>query len=416
MAEKFILSSGMRLLVEYMPHLHSVSAGVWVDTGSALEQDGQFGISHLLEHMMFKGTTRRSALEISSAMDHVGGVLNAFTGKEQTCYYTRCLDEQFGLAIELLADMYHNSLLDAAELEREKNVVIEEINMYEDSPDDLVMDLFAATLWPGHGYGRSISGSAADVAALDRPQVAAYYAARYHAADTVLAVAGSIPPERAAALAEQYFAPAAATPHAPLAAPTAVSGDGYISKDIEQTHVCLGFPALAVTDDDYYAAAILNSAFGGSASARLFQEIREKRGLSYSAYSYFDAFAHGGYFLAYASTQPANCAELIDVMTAEFARLAADGLTAGEIDRCKQQLKGSMLLNMESSGYMMSKLGKHELTLGRVYTAEETVARLMAVTEEDIRRVARRLVVPGRAVLAQVGPEQCPRFAGRLFA
>ena len=416
--EKIVLHNGLRLLVEYMPHLRSVSTGIWVDTGSAHEQEGQFGISHLLEHMMFKGTTHRSALEISSAMDNVGGVLNAFTGREQTCYYTRCLDEQVELALDLLADMYQNSLFDAAELEREKNVVIEEINMYEDTPDERVLDLFAQTLWPQHGYGRSISGSAADVAALDRQQVVDYHHAHYTAGQTVLAMAGSIAPQRAAELVERLF-----TPHAAAAAPERLSpplqsagGDGYVAKNIEQTHVCLGFPAFSATDDDYYAASILNSAFGGSSSARLFQEIREKRGLSYGAYSYFDAFDCGGYFLAYASTQPANCAELIDVMAEEFHRLAEDGLTEDEVERSKQQLKGAMLLNMESTSYMMRKLGRHELTFGRVYSVDELVAQLMAVTPEDVRRVARRLVVPGKAVLAQVGPQQCPRFAGRLFA
>ena len=417
MAEKIILSNGVRLLLEYMPHLHSVAAGVWADTGSARETPEQWGVSHLLEHMLFKGTPTRNSLQLSAAMDDVGGVLNAFTSKEQTCYYTRALDEDLPLALDLLSDMYCRSLLDANELERERGVVIEEINMYEDSPDELVLDLFSATVWPEHSYGRSISGTVDSVSALGREPLAAYWQERYTAENTVLALAGNVSPEQGRELAERYFGGVrqGRNPQPALPEPVFRPGQAFIHKDIEQNHVCLGFPGVSIGDDDYYAAAIACNLFGGSASARLFQEIREKRGLAYSAFSHLDCFNRGGSFFAYASTQPEKTRELVEVMADEFARLAVEGLPADDIERSKRQLKGSMLLGLESTGAVMNKLGKLELALGRVYSPEETTERLMAVTPGDVTRVIRRLVRPGCLALAQVGPECCELQAKELF-
>lgn len=417
MAEKYVLSNGMRLLLEYMPHLRSVSAGVWADTGSARETPAQWGVSHLLEHMLFKGTPTRTSLQLSAAMDDVGGVLNAFTSKEQTCYYTKALDEDLELSLDLLSDMYCRSLLDEKDMERERGVVIEEINMYEDSPDELVLDLFFSTLWPEHSYGRSISGTVQSVSALSRQQLFDYWRAHYTAENTVLALAGNVSPERGRELAESFFGGVqpGPGPQAGLPSPLSCSGQAFIEKDIEQNHICMGFPGLSLGDEDYYAAAIACNLFGGSASARLFQEIREKRGLAYSAFSHLDCFRGGGAFLAYASTQPDKTGELVQVMADEFARLAVEGLAAADIERSKRQLKGSMLLGLESTSATMNKLGKMELALGRVYSPEETVARLMAVTPEDVCRAIRRMVRPGSLVLAQVGPADCGFRAKELF-
>ena len=417
MAEKIILSNGLRLLLEYMPHLRSVSAGVWADTGSARETPAQWGVSHLLEHMLFKGTPSRTSLQLSAAMDEVGGVLNAYTSKEQTCYYTRSLDEDAELSLDLLSDMYCRSLLDAGELERERGVVIEEINMYEDSPDELVLDLFASTGWPEHSYGRSISGTADSVTALSREQLYEYWRGHYTAENTVLTLAGNISPERGRELAERWFgtlhAGGGAQPELPE--PVFRSGQAFIEKDIEQNHICMGFPGVSLRDEDYYAATIICNLFGGSASARLFQEIREKRGLAYTAYSHLDSLIRGGYFYAYASTQPEKTRELVQVMADEFARLAVEGLPADDIERSKRQLKGSLLLGLESTGSVMSSLGRSELTRGQVFSPEETAARLMAVTPDDVLRVIRRLVRPGCLALAQVGPADCGISAKELF-
>lgn len=406
MAKRFVLKNGMRLLLKTMPQLRSVSTGIWTAAGSAREDLSLWGASHMLEHMLFKGTPSRNSLEISSVMDDVGGVLNAFTAKEQTCYYTRCLDEHFELSLALLADMYQHSLLDAEELAREKNVVIEEILMYEDSPDDLALDLFCQTLWPNHSYGRNISGTVESVSALSQAQLQGYLHSWYNSAQTVLVVVGNVSEEQAIAAAERYFTAQPDSPHAQLALPSCHSGHAYTHKDIEQTHVCMGFPGLAINDDDYYAATIVNSAFGGSASARLFQEVREKRGLAYSAFSYLENFTLGGFFLAYASSQPERTDELLRVMAGEFAKLAEKGLSADEIERGKNQLKGAMLLQLESTSNTMMKLARQELMRGRIFTPEETVERLMAVSEADINRVLGRMLQPGAMVTAQVGPTE----------
>ena len=417
MAEKFILSSGMRLLVEPMPHLRSISSGLWVKCGSVYEDPATSGVSHFLEHMLFKGTPRRDALAIAAEMETVGGVLNAFTGKEQTCYYARSLDEHFDLQLDLLADMYQHSLLAEQEFNREKKVIIEEINMYEDSPDEVAMDLFTSTIFPQHPYGRPIAGTLASVEDLSRDMLAGHYQRFYHPSNTVLAIAGNITTEEAINKAEHYFnANCDCRKTAEIAPPLAQGGDSFIAKDIEQSHICLGFPGVPLGSDDYYPATIIANALGGGASSRLFQEVREKRGLAYSAYCYLENYAQGGLIMAYAATTPKNAAELIKIMAEQFAILAEHGLTDQEISRSKDQLKGGLLLNMESTANVMSKLGRSELALGKIYNAEEIAARLVAVSDDDIRRVIKQLIVPKQLVLAQVGPSQAPITAKELLA
>lgn len=404
MPEKFTLPSGLRLVAEYMPHLRSVSTGLWIKAGSAYESAALSGVSHFLEHLLFKGTPSRSALDIAAAMDSVGGVLNAFTGKEATCYFTRSLDEHFELSLELLADMYYNSLLDAAELERERNVILEEINMYEDSPDEVAADLFAASIWPGHSYGRCVAGTTESVSGLSRAMVADYWREAYDPANTVLSVAGNVRPERAVELAERLFSRGAGHVERALAVPEAVSAQSAQVKEIEQNHLCLGFPALPLSDPDYFAAHIIVNALGGGASARLFQEVREKRGLSYTAYAYLETLSRGGYVMAYASAQPGSSEELLSVMAGEFRRLRREGLSEEEWQRSRCQLKGNMLLAEESSSNLMSRHGKTELALGQVYSSAQRIEKLMQVSAEDIARVVERLTQPGALVLAQVGP------------
>jgi predicted Zn-dependent peptidase len=407
--KKYTLDSGLRLVVEPLPHLRSVTSGIWVNCGSVYEDDAVLGVSHFLEHMLFKGTPKRDALAIASEMEAVGGVLNAFTGKEHTCYYARSLDEHFPLQLDLLADMYCNSLLDPTEFNREKKVIVEEINMYEDSPDEVAMDLFISALYPSHSYGPPIVGSLESVNALTPQQLSQHYRCYYNPSNSVLAVAGKVEPEQVLELAERYFAgfsggePAPETP-IPLTAP----GSNYAFKDIEQSHVCLGFPGVTLADDDYYAATIIANALGGGASSRLFQEVREKRGLAYSAYSYLEAYVKGGFIMSYAATAPKNSGELIRVMAEQFLLLRDQGLSSQELKQSKDQLKGNLLLNMENTANVMSKLGRAELALHRNYDIEETTARLMAVSEDDISRVIARMIVPEQLVLTQVGPEQTP--------
>lgn len=405
MPEKFVLDSGLRVVAEYMPHLRSVSTGLWIKAGSAYEGPHLAGASHFLEHLLFKGTASRSAYDIAAAMDSVGGVLNAFTGKEHTCYYTRCLDEHFTLSLDLLTDMFFHSRLDPAELERERNVILEEIKMYEDTPDEVAVDLFSRTIWPEHSYGRAIAGSVESVAGLSRDLVYDYWQGAYSPANTVLAVAGNITPEQVRSMAEQRFGHWSGAGAEKLSPPVARGGQAAIVKDIEQNHLCLGFPAVSLNDPDYYAVNIVVNALGGGASSRLFQEVREKRGLSYSAYAFVECLARAGFVMAYASAQPASSPALLEVMAGEFRRLREQGLSREEINQSKQQLQGGMLLSQENSSNVMSSYGKSELALGRAYTAAERAERLMKVTEEDISRAIDRITEPGGLTLAQVGPE-----------
>ena len=414
--EKFVLSCGMEMLVDYMPHLRSVASGLWVKCGSVYEDPSLAGASHFLEHMLFKGTSRRNSLQIASEMEEVGGVLNAFTGKEHTCFYARSLDEHFSRQLDLLADMYRNSLLLEEEFAREKNVIIEEINMYEDSPDEVAMDLFTGTIFPRHPYGPPISGTLESVRNLTSDQLRQHYHKFYTPANTVLSIAGNIEPMLAKEMAEEKFSGFKGkwqAPDPPI--PQTASATAYIHKDTEQSHICLGFPGIPLGDDDYYAAAILANILGGGASSRLFQEVREKRGLAYSAYCYQEAYVKGGYLMAYAATAPARAEELTKVIAQQFSLIADKGLTEKEIRQSKDQLKGGLLLSMESSANVMSKLGRTYLSLGKVYDQDEIVNKLMNVTADDIEKVIKGLIKKDAVVLAQVGPNEPTRDIRELL-
>jgi predicted Zn-dependent peptidase len=409
MAQKFCLANGLEVVVEQMRGCRSVACGLWARAGSAWESAEMAGVSHFLEHMLFKGTKRRNAQQIAAAMDDVGGMLNAFTGKECTCYYARALDEHLSLSLDLLSDIYLFSRLAEEECRLEKDVIIEEINMYEDTPDDVAGDLFAATLWPGHSYGRPVIGGKQSVEGLSRGELSGYYRRSYTPGNTVLAIAGNVTPEAALAEAERYLGEFGGSGKAPRAeTPQTVSGSSAIYKDIEQMHVCLGFPALAEDNGDYYAAHLLTNILGGGMSSRLFQEVREKRGLSYSAYAYLSSYARDGYLCAYASTRPQKLQELVRVMAAELQKIVSGGISGAELRAAKQQIKGGLLLGWENSGNVMNKIGKHLLTLGKLYSVEETLAQVMAVGMEDMERLAKQLLDPEKAVLSVVGALEAP--------
>ncbi len=416
MTKKIVFASGLRLVIEQMPYLRSVTTGVWIKAGSVWEEEPLAGISHFLEHMLFKGTTTRSAKEIAETMESVGGIMNAFTSREQTCYYIRCIDEDFELSMDILADMHLNSVFAQEEFAREKNVVIEEINSYEDTPDDLVTELMPATMWPHHSYGRAVIGSRQTVEAMRRDDLVSYWQQKYQPRNMVIAIAGNIDEQRAVAAVEKYFAACIGDSIAiEPSSPQAVSGTVYINKDIEQTHLCLGFPSITSRDDDYYTAAVLSCALGGGVSSRLFQEVREKRGLAYTVYSYNASFLKSGSFAAYASTRPKNINQLIQVITAEFKDIATKGITEDELLRSKQQLKGSLLFGMESSSSVMNKIGKWELMLEEQYSWEKSLDKLMQVSREDISRLAAKLFVPEKLVIATVGPQQDNFDLKKLF-
>lgn len=407
MTSKDVLNNNIRVISEYLPDIYSVSLGLWVGVGSACEQAKESGISHYIEHMLFKGTKKRTAKQIAETLESVGGQMNAFTAKEHTCYYAKCLNEDFDLALELFEDMYHNSLFDAAETEREKGVILEEINMYDDSPEDLVHDVFAEKLWGIHPYGRPTIGTRETVKNTDSNKLRQYINNNYLPDKMVIAVAGNVKHEQVMQSVNKYFANDKGTSSAEtINIPPTYSGYSHLQKDIEQTHLCLGVPGVAEYCDDYYTANILSTILGGGVSSRLFQEAREQRGLCYTAFSYNAFYKKAGYLAAYASTSPDKFNELLKVVCSEINDIKHKPLHDGELARAKQQIKGSILLSLENTSSIMSRIGRQELSLGFVETPEEVIAKVMSVTEEDVKSLACRLLTAEKLVLATVGPKE----------
>lgn len=388
-----------------MPHIRSVSIGFWVGVGSRHETDAQAGISHFIEHLLFKGTERRTAREIAEAIDAVGGTLNAFTGKESTCFYARTLDEHFPLAVDLLTDMLRHPRFDAGDMDRERGVIIEEILMYEDTPDELVHDIFSQTLWPDHPLGRAIQGTVDSVKDISRDDVLAYYGAHYRPENIVVAVAGNVSHERVVEeIARRFDEPAGAAPALALPVPRPAATQAYRAKDIEQVHICVGSEGLPLGHDRIYSLHLMSNILGGGSSSRLFQEIREERGLAYSVYAFHSAYRDAGLAAIYLAANPASAAGALDLVRAELDRIREHGVSAEELRRNKEQLKGNLLLGMESTSNRMSHLGKGELLRGHIQTPAEIIRRIEAVTPEDVRNLAREIWVGDRLSLAAVGP------------
>lgn len=407
MIQKHTLDNGLRVITESIPSVRSVSIGVWVGTGSKYETRTTNGISHFIEHMMFKGTTRRTARQIAEAFDRIGGNVNAFTSKEYTCYYARVLDQHVEIALDVLADMFFHSLFDAAELEKEKNVIIEEIRMYEDTPDELVHDLIAAAAFPGHALGFPILGSEDNLRAFTRDDVLLYIEDHYHVENTVITVAGNID-DTVLKRIEKHFG--AFSRHSERKAPPPPAFEAGMAvrvKETEQAHLCLALPGLPLDDPDIYSLILLNNVLGGSMSSRLFQEVREERGLAYSVYSYHSGYRDGGLFTIYVGTAPRQVDQVVDLVTNILRNVKERGITDAELENGKEQLKGSLVLSLESTNSRMSRLGKNELLHGRHYTIDEILARIEAVNQETVRRVAQR-VLSHPLALAMVSPLDAP--------
>lgn len=407
MYRKEVLPNGVRVVTEEVPHVQSTAIGVWVRTGSRHETPDIHGVSHFLEHLMFKGTARRTAREIAEELEAVGGILNAFTTKEFTCFYARVLAEHVGLAVDLLSDMLLHSRFAPEDIAREKNVILEEIRMYEDSPDELVHDLFASTLWDGHPLGRAILGSIDSVASLTREQIVDYYSRRYRAGNIVIAAAGKLHHEE---LLEKL---------APFATEQLRGGEleaetrpvpraetKVLVKDTEQTQICLGTSGLSQDDEEIYALNILNSIIGGGVSSRLFQEIRENRGLAYSVYSYHSAYVDSGLLAVYAGTHPANVKQVVGLILEELAKIKEQGVTEEELNRTKEQTRGNLLMSMENVSNRMSRLGKTELCFGRVITVEEVLEKAKLVDTRQVQQLAARMFNQGAFAFSAIGPAQ----------
>lgn len=402
---KSTLTNGVRVVSEAIPYVKSVTLGVWVGSGSRSEGEHNHGISHFIEHLMFKGTANRSAKDIAEEVDAIGGQLNAFTAKEHTCYYIKVLDTHLELAISILSDMLLASKFDEEDINREREVVLEEVNMYEDSPDELVHDIHLEKIWPGHQLGSNILGSAASIKKFDRAMVREYYGRFYTPDNIVIAAAGNLEHGKLLQLTEQYFGKLAGRKEQAAVMPPALQpGYSVYSKDTEQVHLCIGMPGVPQGTADVYGIHILNNILGGGISSRLFQAIREERGLAYSVYSYQTNYSDAGLFSVYAGTRPGNLTQVLELILQNVADLREQGIDEKTLAKTKEQLKGSLLLGLESSSSRMSRLGKLEISLGRYITLDEVVAKIERVTLDDIRRIAADLFDPQRMCFTALGP------------
>jgi predicted Zn-dependent peptidase len=405
-------SSGLRVVTERMPSVRSVSLGVWVLAGSRDEAPKISGSSHLLEHLLFKGTKTRTARDIAEAFDAVGGDVNAFTAKEYTCYYARVLDRDLELAVDHLADMLQHSLIRSTDLDGERQVILEEIHMHEDSPEDVVHDVFTETLWPHHTLGRPILGTIPTIEAASRGSVHRFYRDHYVPGNFVVAAAGSLDHDDLVRMLRSRMETGRVVRHGQPSvwnlrsggSPPHPSGARLVRRrKTEQAHICLGTNGLARSDPDRFAFAIVNTAVGGGMSSRLFQEIRENRGLAYAVYSYHTQFTEAGIFTCYAGTTPSRAEQVIGLLRRELEDVAGGALSADEFERAKGHVKGSLVLSLEDPGGRMSRLGKSEIAHGEILSVDQTLKRIERVTLDDARRVAGR-VLSQPMTLTVLGP------------
>jgi len=402
---KTVLDNGIRVLSERVPYVDSVSVGVWISAGSRDEEAGRRGVSHFLEHMLFKGTEKRTARQIADEMDLIGGHLNAFTDREHTCYFAKVLAEHLSVALDLISDMVFHSLLDPDEIEREKRVVLEEIKRYQDTPEESVHDLFAEVLWHRHALGKPVVGSRTDVAKLDRDWLQEYLDAFYTPDAVVVAAAGNLEHSRLVQLAEKTFGwPRGRRRANGYSEVKACRARRFKRKSIAQVHFCIGTPGYAQNDDRKYTLAVIDSILGGGMSSRLFQEIRENRGLAYSIGSYSASYENAGMFAIYGGTSPENLDEVIKLIKAECVNLRDRNVTDAEMQRGKNQIRGALVLAQESMSNRMNRLAKSELYFGRTIPTQEIVQRIMAVTKDDIDRVAHELFGEPEFAFAAIGP------------
>jgi len=396
------LSNGLRVLTDPMLTVESASLGLWVDAGTRHEPAEINGISHLLEHMAFKGTERRSAREIAEEMDNVGGHLNAYTARDHTAYYAKVLKEDSALALDILSDILQNSTMDAEELAREQAVVVQEINQSIDTPDDIIFDHFQSTAFPDQPLGRPVLGTEDLVRAMSRDTVKGYMSSHYAASRMVLSAAGAIDHDQMVDSAEKAFANLPASAEAQPEAARYVGGEYREERDIEQVNLVLGYGGVCYDDPDYYAVSVLSTLLGGGMSSRLFQEIREKRGLVYSIYSFASSYSDGGLFGIYAGTGEDEVEELVPVLCDEVVKVCG-GVDGDEMRRARAQLKASILMSLESTSSRCEQLARQVLVYGHPVTTQEVVDRIEAIDAAAIARVARRIFVQNPTIAA-IGP------------
>jgi len=388
---RYKLDNGLRVVVENIPTVRSVAMGIWVKTGSRYEGKSNNGISHFIEHMLFKGTEKRSAQEIAEAFDSIGGNLNAFTSKEYTCYYAKVLDDHTELGLEILSDMFFNSKFDEDELNRERNVVIEEIRMYEDTPDDQIHDLIAKSSFEENSLGYPILGSEDVLHSITRETIKGYMNEMYTLENIVITIAGNVPENIVDIIAKYFGSYDVKGSIKDFDSAIFSPREALKIKQTEQAHIAFALPGLSLADENMYSLILLNNIIGGSMSSRLFQEIREKRGLAYSVFSYHSSFQETGLFNIYAGTAPRQIDEVVDLIQNILVEIKDKGITEKEINKGKEQLKGSLMLSLESTNSRMNRLGKNELLLGQHLSLDEVVNRINSVDVNSIQEIIDRV-------------------------
>ncbi|MFQ5961744.1 MAG: M16 family metallopeptidase, partial [Candidatus Methylomirabilales bacterium] len=401
---KEVLDNGLVILTEKMPAVRSVSIGVWIQVGSRLEEQGQAGISHFIEHMVFKGTEKRTAEEIATAIDSVGGVLDAFTSREYTCFNAKVLGEHVPLAMDLLADLVLHARLDPADVEREREVILQEIKMVEDAPDDQIHDLFTQTTWGNHPLGRPILGKRETLRQIGRDEIAHYMDCHYRPDRAIISAAGDLDHQHVVDLVTAAFGGwggfARRDPMSPPMSRNTVVNE---SRDLSQVHLCLGVSGLPYPHQDRYTLSVLNTILGGGMSSRLFQEIREKRGLVYSIYSYTASYRDGGLIVVYAGTSSDHYQEVVDLIQGAFRAIQGEPVGSTEFRRAKEQLKGNLLLALESTGSRMTRLAKMHMYFDRCFGLEEIIQGIEAVTPERLHQLTQSLFDGGSCTLTSIG-------------
>jgi predicted Zn-dependent peptidase len=414
---RIVLPSGLTVLVETLPYVRSVALGYTLRTGSAVESVEHSGASHFLEHLLFKGTEKRSTAEIAQVIDMLGGDVDAFTGKEYTSFYGHVLDEQVDLALDLLTDLVVAPKYSDDDIESERSVILEEIKMVEDTPDDLVHEIFVEKFWPDHPLGRPILGTEETVNRLQRHQIAEHYRETFHPANVIFCASGNIRPEQIVPFLEKTFQPESQPPVRRDWSPPTPTQHVVLreKRELEQVHVCLGTRGVPQQVDERYAAAIFNTILGGAMSSRLFQRVREKEGLVYTIMSYHNAYLHGGYEAVYAACAPKNLKRVLSLTLEEMRKLRNENATAEELSAAKLHLKGSILLSLESTVSRMSGIVRQEYYFGRQFDADEIIAHIDAVSLEDLERVAATMVNPETLSLTLLGNLKSPGITADLL-
>jgi len=404
--QKIILDNRIRLLVEPLKEVPSVCIGLWVCVGSRDESPEENGLTHFIEHMLFKGTKNRNALEISKEIDKIGGVLNAFTGREYTCFYTKVLKSHIEKGFEILSDIFFHSLFREEDIERERGVILQEIKMVQDTPDEYVHELFYRDLWGRHPLGAPIAGTVENVARFRERDVRDYFETRFLASPLILSVAGNVVVDEVVQLGRRFFGSKEVVgERSGATAPVrTVAGTHQYPRELEQLHVCWGGRGCSRTDDERYPLYALSTYLGGGMSSRLFQEVREKRGLVYSIYSYTNFFRNEGMFAFSWSAHRDHFGEIVEIIRKEIHRLKGEGMTEEDLRDIKEQMKGNLLLSLESTNSRMNKLATDEIYFGRSVPIEEVVAKVDAITPKEIEEVAHRYIRPEEFCLTTLGP------------